>query len=221
VSRLGFLKSLAVPASATIHDGCALRAPSLIAAIKKPIARVPHAHETPLVSRSILSLTVPVAITALVLLSWTAVSLLRTVRGSVVTSVPIRAEQQVHLNATGNLALNLEGPLGALLPTKLHYALSSADGAMRIPLASIAFRTEVTSMSRSRIDLYGLTIPAPGDYVLRIDGLDPSVDYSACAIIIARQYGASLVLHVLALVALGVALIGSIVVSGLVLSGKI
>jgi hypothetical protein len=173
------------------------------------------------VSRSILFLTVPVAIAALALLSWTAVSLLRTVRGSVVTSVPIRAEQRVHFDATGNLALNLEGPLGALLPTKLHYALSSADGATRIPLAPIAFRTEVTSMSRSRIELYVFTIPAPGDYVLRIDGLDASVDYSACAIIIARQYGVSLVLHVLALVALGVALIGSLVVSGLVLSGKI
>ena len=172
-------------------------------------------------SRSILFLTVPVAIAALALLSWTALSLLRTVRGSVVTSIPTRAEQQVHFDATGNLALNLEGPLGALLPRKLHLTLSSTDGATRIPLASIAFRTEVTSMSRSRIELYTFTIPAPGDYVLRIDGLDASVDYSACAIIIARQYGVSLVLHVLALVALGVALIGSIVVSGLVLSRKI
>jgi hypothetical protein len=176
------------------------------------------------VSRSILFLTVPVAIAALALLSWTAVSLLRTVRGSAVATIPIRAEQQVHFDAAGNLALNLEGPLGALLPTKLHFALSSADGATRIPLAPIAFRTEVTSMSRSRIELYGFTIPTPGDYVLRIDGLDgidATVDYSACAIIIARQYGVSLVLHILALVALGVALIGSIVVSGLVLSGKI
>ena len=175
-------------------------------------------------SRSILFLTVPVAIAALALLSWTVASLLRTVRGSVVTSLPIRAEQRVAIDATRNLALNLEGPLGASLPTKLHFALSSADGATRIPLASIAFRTEVTSMSRSRIELYAFTIPASGDYVLRIDGLDgiePTVDYSACAIIIARQYGVSLALHVLALVALGVALIGSIVVSGLVLSGKI
>jgi len=173
------------------------------------------------VSRSILFLTIPVAIAALALLSWTAVSLLRTVRGSVVATIPIRPDQHVAIDATGDLALNLEGPLGALLPTKLHFALSSADGATRIPLASIAFRTEVTSMSRSRIELYGFTIPTPGDYVLRIDGIDSSVDYSACAIIIARQYGVSLVLHILALIALGVALIGSIVVSGLVLSGKI
>ena len=172
-------------------------------------------------SRSILFLTIPVAIAALALLSWTAVSLLRTVRGSVVATIPIRPDQHVAIDATGDLALNLEGPLGALLPTKLHFALSSADGATRIPLASIAFRTEVTSMSRSRIELYGFTIPTPGDYVLRIDGIDSSVDYSACAIIIARQYGVSLVLHILALIALGVALIGSIVVSGLVLSGKI
>jgi hypothetical protein len=55
---------------------------------------------------------------------------------------------------------------------------------------------------------------------LRVSGIDPSTDYSAQAILITRRYGAALVFHVLALVALGVALIGSLVVSGLVLSGK-
>ena len=172
-------------------------------------------------SRLVLVLTVPVAIATLMLLTWTAVSLLRTVRRAVVASLPLRADQDVAINATGDFALSIEGPVGTSLPTMLHFTLSSADGATRIPLSSLAFRTEVTSMSRSRIELQGLTIPSSGDYVLRIDGLNPTVDYSACAIIIARQYGVALVLHVLALVALGVALIGSIVVSGLVLSGKI
>jgi hypothetical protein len=75
-------------------------------------------------------------------------------------------------------------------------------------------------MSRSRIELYSFTIPSPGAYTLRVAGIDPSADYSRHAILITRQYRGALVLHVLVLVALGVALIGSLVVTGLVLSGK-
>jgi len=167
-------------------------------------------------SRNWLFLTAPIALAAIALLAWTVASLLRTVRGSVVMSVPIRAEQKLAFDGDGDFALNLESPIGVLRPIKLRYALTTADGATRIPLPPIAFRTDVTSMSRSRIELYRFTLPARGDYILRIDGIDPAVDYSAHAIVIARQYGFALVLHILVLIALGVALIGSIVVSGLI-----
>jgi hypothetical protein len=172
-------------------------------------------------SRNWLFLTAPIAIAALALLAWTVASLLRTVRGSVVMSVPIRAEQKLAFDADGDFALNLESPIGVLRPIKLRYALTTADGATRIPLPPIAFRTDVTSMSRSRLELYRFTLPSRGDYILHIDGIDPAVDYGAFTIVIARQYGFALVLHILVLIALGVALIGSIVVSGLILSGKI
>ena len=66
-----------------------------------------------------------------------------------------------------------------------------------------------------------MTIPAPGGYALRIDGIDPTASYSGQAIVIARRIGAALVLHILALVLLGAILVGSLVMSGLVLSGKI
>jgi len=168
--------------------------------------------------------TVPAAITALALLTWTAVSLLRTVRRSVVASLPLRPDQHVTIDATGDCALSIEGPVGTSLPTQLRFTLASADGTTRIPLTSLAFRTEVTSMSRSRIELQGLTIPAPGDYVLHIDGLDTldaSANHRACAIVFARQYGVALVLHILVLIALALVLIGSSVVSVLVLHGRI
>jgi hypothetical protein len=171
-------------------------------------------------SRSWLFLTVPAAVAALGLLSWTVVSLLRTVRGSVVTTVPIRAEQRLTINGTGEFAFNLEGPIGSLRPMNLRYELSSADGATRIPLAQIVWNTDMTSMSRSRMELYRFTLPSAGEYLLHIDGINPTADYSDVTIVITRQYRGSLVLHMLALIALGTALIGCIVVSGLVLSGK-
>ena len=114
-------------------------------------------------SRSWLFLAVPVALASLGLLAWTALSLLRTVRGSVIASLSIRAEQTVTINSSGDLSLNIESPLLARRPTNLRFALTSTDGK---------------------------TVP-----------LTP------------------LVLHVLALVFLGAALIGSLVVSALVLSG--
>jgi hypothetical protein len=171
-------------------------------------------------SRSWLFLTTPAAIVALGLLSWTVVSLLRTVRGSVVATVPIRAEQRFTINGTGEFAFNLDGPIGSLRPLSLRYELSSADGATRIPLSVITWNTDVASMSRSRMELYRFTLPSAGEYLLRIDGISSSVDYNAVTIVISRQYRGSLVLHVLALIAFGTALIGCIVVSGLVLSGK-
>jgi hypothetical protein len=172
------------------------------------------------VSRSWLFLTIPVALAALALLSRTALSLLRTVRGSVIASVPIRAEQQFTINSSGAFALNIESPVLTTRPATLRFALSSAASNSPIALLPIAFRTDVSSMSRSRIELYSFTIPSPGAYALRVDGIDPSTDYSRHAILITRQYLGALVLHVLALVALGIALIGSLVVTGLVLSGK-
>lgn len=171
-------------------------------------------------SRSWLLLTIPVALAALALLSLTALSLLRTVRGSVIASVPIREEQQVTINSGGSFALNLEGPVFTSRPANLRFALSGAEPGTEIALNPILFRTDVSSMSRSRVELYSFAIPSPGDYTLRVEGIDPSTDYSNLAILITRQYRAALVLHVLALVALGAALTGSLVVSGLVLGGK-
>jgi hypothetical protein len=172
------------------------------------------------VSRSWLLLTIPVALAALALLSLIAFSLLRTVRGSVIASMPIRAEQQVTINSSGAFALNLEGPTLTARPANLRFTLSGAEPGTHIALRPILFRTDVSSMSRSRLELYSFTIPSPGAYTLRVDGIDPATDYTHKAILITRQYRAALVLHVLALVALGAALIGSLVVSGLVLSGK-
>ena len=171
-------------------------------------------------TRSWLLLTIPVALAALALLSLSASSLLRTVRGSVIASAPIRAEQQIMITGSGAFALNLEGPVFSSRPSNLRFALSTLPSDTPLALDPIAFRTDVSSMSRSRIELYSFRISSPGAYTLRVGGLDASADYSDHAILITRPYRVALVLHVLALVALGITLIGAIVISGLVLSGK-
>jgi hypothetical protein len=168
-------------------------------------------------SRSWLFLTIPVAIVAIALLALAARSLIRTVRAAVVATVPVRAEQQLVIGSDGDFALDLEAPLLGRVPTTMRFYLSHSASQSPVTLYPIAFRTEVSSMSRARLELYSFRLPAPGTYTLRIDGIDPSVDYSRHAVLITRRYVGALVLHVLALVALGVVLIGMMVISGLVL----
>ena len=173
-----------------------------------------------MLSRSWLLLTIPVGLAAIALLTWTIASLLRTVRGSVIASVPLVTEQRVEIGSSGDFAINIDSPLLTRRPINLRFTLSGADSSTRIAMYPILVQTDVTSMSRSRMELYSFTIHSAGTYQLRIDGLEPGVDYSRDAILITRQFRGALVLHVLALIACGVALIGSLVVSGLILSGK-
>jgi len=172
-------------------------------------------------SRSWLLLTAPAALAAALLLWKTIASLVRTVRESVVASLPVRAEQRVAIEHPGELALDLEVPFLTRRPTGLSFTVRREGDSMPIPLRPIIIRTESSSFSRSRLELYALTIPSAGAYSLRIDGLDPSADYSATSVVFARRYGGALVLHILALIVLGATLIGSIVFSALLLTGKI
>ena len=174
-----------------------------------------------MLSRSWLLLTIPVAFAALALLSWTIASLLRTVRSSVIATMPLVAEQRVEINSSGDFAINIESPLLTRRPINLRFTLSGVDSsdAHRHVSDSRANRRDVDVRARAWSSTPSRSSSA-GAYHLRIDGLDPGTDYSRDAILITRQFRGALVLHVLALIACGVALIGSLVVSGLILSGK-
>jgi hypothetical protein len=173
-----------------------------------------------LLSRAWLFVTVPVALGAIGLLAWTALRLVRTARGAVVASVPVRAEQRVVFDHAGAFALNLEGPALARGVAGLRFTLSGAERGAAVPLHPILFRTRVSSFTRARLELFGFTLPAPGTYVLRVDGADPSAEQRGDAIVFTRRFTGALVAHVLALVALGAVLIGAIVISGFVLGGR-
>lgn len=169
-------------------------------------------------SRSWLLLTLPVAVVAIGLLSWTVLSLVRTVRKSVVASVPVREQQQVTFDQRGDFALSIEGDIGRRLGG-LQFSLSSGGGAT-VPLHRILVRAKVSSFSRARVELYSFTLSSPGAYTLRVDGLESPTSHASDAIVFTRRFQGTLIAHILALIALGAAFIGSIVVSGFALSGK-
>ena len=169
-----------------------------------------------ILSRSWLLLTLPVAVVAIGLLSWTVLSLVRTVRKSVVASVPVREQQLVTFDKGGNFALGVEGDIGSRLGG-LQFSLLSGGGAT-VQLHRILVRTKVSSFSRARVELYSFTLSSPGTYTLRVDGLESPTNNGSDAIVFTRRFQGTLVAHILALIVLGAAFIGSIVVSGFALS---
>lgn len=162
--------------------------------------------------------TIPAAIVAVILLSMTAMSLLRTVRRSVLMSVPLIDQQTVTFQESGTFVLNVEGKSMSRVASGLNFAIAKVDGLSAIPMHRILVRTKVSSFSRTRLGLYGFEITAPGAYALRVTGIDSNLQSDDPEIVFTRPFGIALVLHVLALVALGALFIGSLVVTGLVFS---
>jgi hypothetical protein len=171
-------------------------------------------------NKSWLFAAIPLAVIALALLALTAISLLRTVRRSVVVSVPMRADQTVTFKDAGSYVLNVEGTSLSRVAAGLSFAITKEGSGTSIPLHRILVRTKVSSFSRTRLGLYGFDIPAPGVYTLRMTGMDSSTNYDSGAIVITRPFTLALVTHVLALVTLGALFIGSLVITGLVLSKR-
>jgi hypothetical protein len=170
-------------------------------------------------SRSWLLLTVPVALAGLVLLSLTVSSLIRTVRRSIVASLPVRADQRVQFTEPGAYSLSFESSSPARIIAGLEFALTNADNGSEIPLSRTVFRTRVSSFTRTKLELYSFTVPAPGTYRLHLAGTRPSMD-SDDAIVFSRRVQGMVVAHVLALVATGSLVIGAFVATGLAAMGR-
>jgi hypothetical protein len=168
-------------------------------------------------SRSWLFVTLPVAVIAIVLLAMTALRLARTVRASVVARVPLRPDQRIAFDVAGRLVVHLEGGRLTTRPSGLQLALTADDGTP-VPLQRVVVRSRVSSTSSVRVALYDAVLPTAGTYTLHADGVDAPDAQAGRAIVFTRPISGALVGHILALVVLGVALIGSIVVTGLVLS---
>jgi len=167
-------------------------------------------------ARSWLFAAVPVFLAAAVALAKVILSLVRATRAARVATVPLAAEARVRLEATGTLELALEGPHLTRDFAGVSFSLHRLDVGQEVPLRRLLFRTKVSGLDRVRLSLYQLDVAVPGEYFLRAEGLGATSGKSA--VVFVRPLGLTLVTHVLGLIALGAALIGSLVVTGLVLA---
>jgi len=159
--------------------------------------------------------TAPVFVVSTYLLGRTIGSLTRTVRGSVVLSVPVGEEQPVHFASPGPYNLNVEGKRFTTDFAGYRFSMTDQRG-QDLRLDPVLMRTAVSSFSRVRLELNRFDITAPGAYTLRIHGIRPGQDLDN-RIVFTRPIGGSLVGHILALVLLGILTIGSLVGSILII----
>lgn len=162
-----------------------------------------------------LALTVPAFLIAAVLLGLTIRSLIHTMRGSVVASVPVRAEQRFALPRAGDYDLYVEGKFLSRDFGALEFSLTDASGAP-VTLHPVLFRTTVSSFSRVRLQLRHFHTADPGTFTLRVTGIRENQDPEN-RIVFAAPVTARMVLHILAIVLLSILTIASLVGSLLIL----
>lgn len=145
---------------------------------------------------------------AAAVLGWTIRSLIRTMRGSVVAAIPLRDVQTFSLPQPGALDLYVEGTRFSRDFGSVEFALSDPAGAA-VNLQSVWFRTTISGASRVRLHLRSFKVVEAGDFTLRITGIKPYQD-PANRIVFATPVRARMVLHVLALIALGILTMASL-----------
>jgi hypothetical protein len=94
--------------------------------------------------------------------------------------------------------------------------LHRVDTGQEVPLRRLLFRTQVSGIDKVRLSLYAFEVAVPGEYFLRAESLGAAGPDSA--VVFVRPLGLALVTHVLAIIALGALLIGSVVVTALALT---
>ena len=156
--------------------------------------------------------TIPVAglcLPAVVLLIWDLVS---QHRANHILSLPLLAEQTLSIDAAGTMLLHGEGPRFSTTFAKLEYQLTELAHNANVPLAPIWFKFSSSGVSRSRLSLRGFEVEQPGNYRLKISGLE-NVTLEQHQLIVTRDHRARTAGMILALVFFGGGLIASLVLS--------
>lgn len=157
-----------------------------------------------------LFLTVPGFFLSAVLLALIIRSLLRTLSGAAVASVPVGKAQVFTVPEAGPYAVYIQGRLGTTDFAGLDYRVTDASGA-GVPLDRVVFRSTTTSMSgRVTLQVRSFVAPAPGTYILDVSGLRSGAAPDN-RVIISRPVRGGMIAHILGLVAFGSLTIGSLV----------
>ena len=166
------------------------------------------------VSIAWLAVTLPTLLIGAWMVLRTAVSLVTKLRQSVVLSLPLMPSQTVIFPVKGPLDLYLETRRGSNL-AGLDFRLRDTAGAA-IELHKVVLRTTVSGGARVRLQLRSFVLPHDGSYLLNISGLRPDLDPEN-RVVFSRPVGGMILRHVLALVALGILTVASLVLSILLL----
>lgn len=148
-------------------------------------------------------------------------ALVRLVGRPPLARLPVVAQQDVALGASGPLVLQIEGPIGTSAFAGLAVTLEDVARGRAIPIHPILFRARASGLRRARLSWKRFALDAPATLRLRVDGLDAARDHGDCAFVVARPVGLALPLAIVAVVASGVLLVASVVALALVANGVV
>jgi len=162
-----------------------------------------------------LALTAPLFVLSVFLLTVTIRSVARTMRRAVVAVVPLCAEQTLTLESAGEYELHAEGKRFSRDFGWLDFTLTDSSGTS-VPLHTVWLRTHSSSVSRARLLLRKFTAATSGQFTLRVQGIRPEPDPES-RLVVSRAVRGAVVGHMLAIVALSLLTVASLVGSILLL----
>jgi hypothetical protein len=147
-------------------------------------------------------------------------ALIRLNADSDIAVLPVLAEQPVFLSSAGEVLLAVRTKLGGARFGGVSFALRYAGGA--VAGRPVVMRTRRTDLSGTvTLVVHRFTLPQPGEFVLSANGLAAARDYSDARLVLVRPNGGTVLLRILQVLAAAAVLIGSLVVIGLALIGRI
>lgn len=155
-----------------------------------------------------------------VLLVFSIVQTLHTVRSAVVARLAVLPQQSLRFAAAGPYELQIEQPRFFSTLAGARFALEDAAG-RELRSWPVIFRTYSSGISTARLSVRGFEVPDPGDYRLNLSGIKADADVSRCALVFVRPYGAVLFLGILGIVLGAALLLGGIVFTSLIATGKL
>jgi len=148
---------------------------------------------------------------ALVVLA-VAIAALRRIAGGVeVARGPLVARQELRIDVAGPVVLHGEGPHLTRRFAGLTFRLADRATGQRVPARRVWMRTTTAGRSRVRLALMRFDLERPGVYRLDVDGLAPTADDAACAVVVTPPSGLGLPLAILATIAAGATAIAALV----------
>ena len=166
----------------------------------------------------------PVTIAAIaigaVLLFFSISGILRVLREAEVARMPAKAEQSVTFREPGSYVLFVQQPRFDAPLRNATFSLRTSGGAEVSSSPSI-FRTTVSGGSTARISVRNYEIAQPGTYRLLMSNVDAGADLSRCELIFTHPFAGALIARILLTVGGAIALIGGIVFTALIKTGKL
>lgn len=140
-------------------------------------------------------------------------NLVRLQRQSLLLSIPLRQQQDIEFTIEGPVILCLHGPLLTTRFRGLTYELSRMNG-LPVQGRRVWLRSRSSGFTSITMELYRYTIPEPGRYRLKVNGLGARQDTnSGHSLVFARPHTVKSISYVIGIVLSSILVIGSLVFS--------